>query len=410
MRKRIVITGIGVVSPIGTGKEKFWEALISGKSGINKCKKINTLKYKNNVAAEVNDFIASRYIKPKRLKNITLTTQYAMAAVKMALDDSGITIAPFNNAGVVLGANTADPLAHETSAAYWSRHGYSATPLRIYKNLNTNFQAVTIAEYFGLKGPCVVIPAACAAGNTTIAYAFDVIMSGQIPVMLAGGYDPLNHISYGGFDSLRAVSSQYCQPFDKNRKGMIVGEGAGVILLEDMEHALKRKAKIYAEILGYGLACDAYNVAIPDPEGKAGILAVKMALKMSKVMPADIDYINAHGTGTVSNDRMESRVIRSVFKSCTDKIPVSSIKSMVGHCMGAASGIEACACALIAQRDIIPPNINYYEPDPYCNLNIVANKALKKRVNVMLSNSFAFGGNAAAIVIAKFKKNGKYAR
>lgn len=408
MRKRVVITGIGVVSPIGTGKEKFWKALIRGKRGIKKCRKIDTSKYLNHTAAEVTDFKSDRYIEHENLGNATLTTQYAIAAVKMALDDSGITISS-GNVGVVLGANTVDPLAHSNSAIFWNNHGYLSTPLKIYKNLNTNFQTVKIAEYFGLNGPCVVIPAACAAGNTTIAYAFDTINSGQAFAMFAGGYDPMNHISYGGFDKLRAVSPKYCQPFDRNRKGMIVGEGAGVILLEDMEHALKRKAKIYAEILGYGLACDAYNVAIPDPAGKAGILAIKMALKMSKVSPADVDYINAHGTGTVSNDRMESKVIRNVFKSSADKIPVSSIKSMIGHCMGAASGIEACACALIAQRGIIPPNINYYESDPCCNLNIVANKALKKRVYIILSNSFAFGGNAAVIVIAKFKKNGKYA-
>lgn len=409
MRRRVVITGLGVVSPIGIGKENFWKALIGGKNGIKKCKRLNTSRYRNHAAAEVDNLEFNAYIYPKKLKDATLTTQYAVSAVKMVLDDSKIALPSDNRVGLVLGANTADPIAHSNSALFWSNHRYSATPSKIYENLNTNFQAVKIAQNFRLKGPCVVIPAACAAGNTTIAYAFDMIASGRIPAMLAGGYDPLNHISYGGFDKLRAVSPQYCQPFDRNRKGMIVGEGAGVILLEDIEYALKRKAKIYAEILGYGLACDAYNVAIPDPEGKAGILAIKMALKMSKVRLSDVDYINAHGTGTVSNDRMESKVIRSVFKIRTDKIPVSSIKSMVGHCMGAASGIEACACALIAQRDIIPPNINYSEPDPFCNLNIVANKALKKKVYIILSNSFAFGGNAAVIVIAKFKNNGKYA-
>lgn len=405
MRKKVVITGIGVISPVGTGKEKFWNALISGKNGVRRCRKLDTSGYHNHVAAEVKDFKPNKFIDRIKLKGLTLTTQYALASAKMAIDDSGATFSAGNKAGVVLGANTADPLAHASAAKFWIKKGYSATPAKIYKNLNTNFQAVRIAEYFGLEGPCTVIPAACAAGNTAIAYAFDMITSGQATYMLAGGYDPMNHFSYAGFDKLRAVSSDYCRPFDKNRRGMILGEGAGVILLEDMEHALERKARIYAQVLGYGLACDAYKVAIPDPAGAGGNLAIKKALKMSKVRADEVDYINAHGTGTLTNDRMESKVIRDIFKSKADKIPVSSIKSMVGHCMGAASGLEACASALTIKKGVIPPNINYLEPDPDCKLNIVANKAVKKSVNVVLSNSFAFGGNAAVIVLAKPMKN-----
>ncbi len=404
MPARVVITGIGVISPIGTGKEKFWEALINGKNGIKKCKKLDTSRYQNHFAAEVNDFKPNKFIDKKEFENTTLTTQYAVAAVKMAVLDSGIIISAGNKAGVALGANTSDPLAQAASLRFWNKNKYIQTPENIYKNLNTNCQVVRVAEYFGLEGHCVVIPAACAAGNASIAYAYEMISSGQAAFMFAGGYDPMNHIAYGGFDRLRGMSPKYCQPFDRNRKGMVVGEGAGVVLLEDKQHALRRKAMIYAELLGYGLASDAYNAAIPDPKGRAGIFAIKMALKMSKVSPEEIDYINAHGTGTVSNDRMESEVIKYIFKDRADKIPVSSIKSMLGHCMGAASGIEACAAALIIQRDIIPPNINYYEPDPFCNLNIVANKAIRKKVNIMISNSFAFGGNAAVIVAAKFKK------
>jgi 3-oxoacyl-[acyl-carrier-protein] synthase II len=223
--------------------------------------------------------------------------------------------------------------------------------------------------------------------------------------MFAGGYAVMNHLAYGGFDKMNALAPKCCQPFDKNRKGLIIGEGCGVLLLEEMENALRRKGKIYGELLGYGIASDGYSVAIPHPEGIGGILATKIALKMAGVKPQEVDYINAHGTGTPTNDRMETKIINTIFKNQGNNVLVSSIKSMIGHCMGAASAIEACASALTVERDIIPPTINYNEPDPYCDINIVANKPIKKKVNIMISNSFAFGGSSTAIVIAKFKEN-----
>ena len=404
MRRRVVITGIGVVSPIGTGKEKFWQALISGKNGVKKAKKLDTSKYKTYMAAEVKDFYPKKFIRFKKVKEYSLLTQYAIAVVKMALDDSKLNISSKSRIGIAMGANTADPLVFAEALIFWSKYRRSLTPAYIYEKLNTNLPVVKASEYFGLKGSCTVIPAACAAGNTNIAYASDLIKTGQVDAMFAGGYACMNYLAYSGFNKMRAMSPTYCQPFDKDRKGMIIGEGAGGLLIEDMEHALRRRAKIYGEILGYGLGCDAYNPAMPDPEGGGGMIATKMALKMAKVKPQDIDYINAHGTGTISNDRMESKIIKAIFKSKGNDVKVSSIKSMVGHCMGAASGIEACASALIVERDTIPPNINYNEPDPHCDINIVANTALKKKVNIMLSNSFAFGGNAGVIVIGKFKR------
>ncbi len=405
MRHRVVITGIGVVSPIGTGKRKFWKALIAGQSGIACAKKIDTSKYRTHMAAEVKDFNPNDFLRLKGLDYPTTTTLYALASVAMAIEDSGLKIDCDNRVGIVLGANTPDPSADADSIYFWNKHKYSHTPARIYRNLHTNLHVVKSAEYFSLKGPVSVIPAACAAGNTAISYAFDMISSGLASAMFAGGCDPMNHLAYGGFDKMKAMSPDYCQPFDKDRKGMVVGEGAGIILLEDMGFALKRKAKIYAEMLGYGLATDGYNVAIPHPEALGGILAAKMALRMAKVRPQNIDYINAHGTGTVANDRMESYLIKKVFKDNGNDVPVSSIKSMLGHCMGAASGIEACASALIIQNDIIPPNINYQRPDPFCDINVVANKAVAKKINIMLSNSFAFGGNNSVIAIAKFNDN-----
>ncbi len=400
-KRRVVVTGIGAITPIGTGKEKFWQALINGVDGVRRARKIDTSRYRTHMAAEVKDFFPGKYLNLKSLKYPSVTTLYALASVKMAIEDSGLKINPDNQIGVVLGANTPDPLVNAEAINFWNKNKYSATPERIYSNLNTNLHVVRISEYFDLKGPVSVIPAACAAGNTTITYAFDMIRTGQAQAMFAGGCDPINHLAYGGFDKMKAMSPDRCRPFDKNRKGMIVGEGSGIILLEELGYALKRKAKIYAEMLGYGLATDAYSVAIPHPEGLGAIQATKMALKMSKIRPQEVDYINAHGTATIANDRMESNLIKTIFKKSGNDVAVSSIKSMLGHCMGAASGIEACASALIVQKNIIPANINYRDPDPLCDINIVANKPLHKKINIMISNSFAFGGNNAVIVLAK---------
>ncbi len=401
--RRVVITGIGVISPVGTGREKFWNALVSGKDGVCKCKKIDTGKYRTHMAAEVKDFDPKAYLGSRKIRHASLTTLYALAGVGMALGDSKLNVGSGKGIGIVLGANTADPLVYAEGLAFWSRNSHSSTPPKIYENMHTNLHVVRVAQYFGLKGPVTVIPAACAAGNTNISYAFEMIKSGQACAMFAGGCDPMNHLAYGGFDKMKAMAPDCCRPFDKNRRGMIVGEGAGLILLEDMEHALKRKAKIYAEMLGYGLATDAYSVAIPHPEGAGAILAIRMALKMAKVRPQDVDYINAHGTATMANDRMEARLIKKIFKDRGNDVPVSSIKSMLGHCMGAASGIEACASALTVENNIIPPNINYSNPDPACDINIVANKAVKRNINIMVSNSFAFGGNNAVIVMGKLR-------
>ncbi|MFH1778121.1 MAG: beta-ketoacyl-[acyl-carrier-protein] synthase family protein [Candidatus Omnitrophota bacterium] len=402
-RRRIVITGLGVVSPIGTGKEKFWKALINGKNGVRKAQKINTDLYDTHMVAEVKDFRPEKFINFKKISLPTLTTQYALAAIQMAIDDAYFSIGSCNRVGVVLGANTADPLATARGTIYWSKHGYAATPKAIYDNLYTNVHVVKCSRYFRLQGPSVFIPAACAAGNTAIIQAAEFIKAGIVDAMFAGGCDPMNHFAFGGFNKMRAMAPKYCQPFDRDRKGMIVGEGAGVVLLENRDNAIKRKAHIYGEVLGYGLACDAYSAAMPHPDGIGGIIATKSALKMAKLKPKMIDYINAHGTGTITNDRMESKIVDKLFKKQGNNVLVSSIKSMVGHCMGAASAIEACASAMILERDIIPPNINYKLSDPSCNINIVKNKAIKKKICYMISNSFAFGGSAAVIVFSKYQ-------
>lgn len=403
MLKRVVVTGLGVISPIGIGKENFWKALIKGKNGVAVAKKIDAGKYATNMAAEVKGLKAQDFIDFKKTGYLTEATQYAIIASNMALEDSGIAISSDNRIGIIIGANTADPLAHISAITFWHKNRFSVTPKSIYANLHSNLHAVKISEYFGLNGPSVTIPGACASGNTSLCRAYDLIRFGHIQAALAGGCEVMNDVVYTGFSRMNAMAFDRCRPFDRNRKGMIVGEGAGMVLVEEMEHAKRRKANIYAEILGFGLATDAYSVAMPDPAGSGGILATKMALKMSKTRPEDVDYINAHGTGTISNDNMEAKVINAVFGPKNKNVLVSSIKSMLGHCMGAASAIEACACALAIERSIIPPNINYSRRDPSCNLNIVANTAVKKNVNIVFSNAFAFGGSAAVVCFAKFR-------
>ncbi len=401
--RRVVITGIGVISPVGTGKEKFWQALINGKNAVKRCQKLDTSKYRTHMAAEVDDFQAEKYIDLKRLKHPTLTAQYAVAAVKMAIDDAGLEVREDNKIGVVLGANTADTWAAGEGVMYWhkTRNRYSSTSAEIYENLHANMHALRVAEYFGFKLCATTIPAACAVGNTVIAYAFDLIRSGSAEAVFAGGHDQMNTFVFGGFDKIKAMAPDCCRPFDKDRKGMVVGEGAGVLLMEDMESALRRKARIYGEIIGYGLSADGYSVAIPHPHGAGVIQATKMALKMAGINPEDVGYVNAHGTATIQNDRMEAKAIHAVYGK---KVWVSSIKSMLGHCMGAASALEACASALVVERGVIPANINYTHPDPECDIKILANTAIKKKIDIVVSNSVAFGGNNAVIVMAKFRK------
>ena len=257
-----------------------------------------------------------------------------------------------------------------------------------------------IAEEFKFHGPNFMVSTACAAGNYAIAYAYDLIGFGRADIILAGASDAISRIEYTGFNQFSAVAPEKCQPFDKNRKGMMLAEGAGILILESLENALKRKAKIYAEILGYGLSCDAFHMTTSSVEGIAGCM--RKAMRESGILAGEIDYISAHGTGTLANDRNECAAIKEVFGPLYKDIPISSIKSMLGHTMGAASAIEAITCALAIKNDMIPPTINYETPDPECDIDCVPNQARKHKVNIALNNSYAFGGNNASLVLKKF--------
>jgi 3-oxoacyl-[acyl-carrier-protein] synthase II len=269
---------------------------------------------------------------------------------------------------------------------------------------SSNTLATSLADEFGLAGPVITIPAACAAGNYAIGYAFDAVRSGRADRMIAGGVDPFSWRAFAGFSRLRLISPDLCRPFDRERKGIILGEGAGVLLLESLECARERGAKVYAEILGYGLSCDAYHIVAPHPEGKGAALAMKRALENSEIGVDQVDYISAHGNGTPSNDRAETMAIKTVFGDRADQIAVSSVKALTGHCLAAAGAIGAVACALGLEKGVIPPTWNLQTPDPECDLDYVPNQPRKQLIKVALNNAYAFGGNNACVVLSRLKR------
>ncbi|HQP91352.1 MAG TPA: beta-ketoacyl-[acyl-carrier-protein] synthase family protein [Candidatus Omnitrophota bacterium] len=404
--KRVVITGLGVISPIGNGKDVFWKNLISGKNGIGKIESFDTTAFKTCLGGEVKDFLPSLYIKKVKIPSCCRLSQLAVSAANLAYLDSALSGASFDPArtGVICSSATADSSFGEESIRIWEKKGYRNTPVDLAKA--TCWLGVSPSNYIsselGFFGLNMSIPVACAAGNYGIAYGFDLIRNGKLDIVFAGGADCMNQLVLAGFERLRSLSPDKCRPFDRNRKGLIVGEGAAILVLEELEHAISRRAKIYAELAGYGLGSDAYHPTAPHPEGRGALKAIKMAFRCYGIKADQVDYINAHGTGTIANDRIETLVIKKIFGKKAKKIPVSSIKSMLGHTMGAASAIEAAACALTVKHGIIPPTINYETPDPECDLDYVPNRCRKQRVNLALSNSFAFGGNVGVLFFGKF--------
>jgi 3-oxoacyl-[acyl-carrier-protein] synthase II len=332
------------------------------------------------------------------------SSQFAIAAARMALDDSTLDLASLDSrrVGVSMGTTSGEPYFVERYNDIRKEQGFDAIPGDLFPKYPSNVIPTNVAVEFALRGPSLMIPTACAAGNYAIGYAFDLIRSSRVDAMFAGGADAFSRITYMGFSRLGAIAKERCQPFDKNRKGMVPGEGAAVLLLEEAAAARARGAKVYAEILGYGISCDAHHMTAAHPQGEGAVRAMAGALKESNLGIDDVDYISAHGTGTPTNDRAESIAVRSLFGKRADQIPVSSIKSMVGHTMGAASAIEAAACALALDTGMIPPTINYEEPDPECNLDYVPNAARKTHPRAVLNNAYAFGGNNASLCLARY--------
>jgi len=402
-KKRVVVTGVGVVSSIGIGKDKFWGNLIGGKSGISEVKSFDTSKYENHKGGEVKDFNPLQFIDKENVKMIGRASQFGIAASKLALEDAKLNVDSISKdrMGVIMGTTMADSQRLEEMDKTWVEFGQEKVNPGLIPQYPGNALSINIGFELSITGIVLAIPTACSAGNYSIGYSYDLIRTGKADFMLAGGSDSFSRVAFTGFNRLFAVAPEKCQPFDKNRKGMMVGEGAGVLLLELLESALKRKANIYAEVLGYALSCDAHHMTAPSVEGIVRVM--RDAIRHSGVDPKAVDYISAHGTGTPANDRAECQAVKEVFKEKYKDIPMSSIKSMLGHTMGAASAIEAITCSLAIKDSIIPPTINYETPDPECDIDCVPNVSRKRSVEVALNNSLAFGGNDACLVLRKYE-------
>jgi len=403
MDRRIVITGIGVVTPIGIGCEQFWTNLLEGRSGIAPVKTFDTSAYNVHRGAEVKEFDAEEYVLNLDAAHLGRASQFAIAAARLALADAGVEIGSLDRkrAGVSMGTTSGEPREVERfDDAYVSKNLDRIGPefIQLYP---CHVIAAHVASELNFAGVNTMIPTACAAGNYAIAHALDVMRAGRADLMLAGGSDAFSRITFTGFARLGAVAPEICQPFDRFRKGMIPGEGAGVLVLEPFDRARRRGARIYAEVGGYGLSCDAHHMTAAHPEGAGAERAMRHALADSCTNPEDVSYISAHGTGTPTNDRLETIAVKRLFKDEAYRIPISSIKSMIGHTMGAASAIEAAVCALAVFSNRVPPTMNLNEPDPECDLDYVANTARELPVNVAMNNAYAFGGNNASLILRK---------
>ncbi len=412
MRRRVVVTGMGMVSPLGTGVEKTWQALIQGKSGVARITKFDPTGFDTQIAAEVKDFVPENFMDKKELRRTDIFIQYAMASAAMALEDSQLKITPANadRVGVVVGAG----LGGLTTIEFYHKVLLEKGPSRIspffIPMLIVNEAPGQISMRFGAKGPNTSVVTACATGNHNIGDAWRIIERGDADAVIAGGVEAtITPLAVSGFNAMKALSTRNqepekaSRPFDKNRDGFVIGEGSGIIILEELQQALDRGAKIYAEIIGYGLTGDAYHITAPAPEGEGAARCMAMTLKSAGIQPEEVDYINAHGTSTEYNDLYETMAIKTVFKEHAKKLAVSSTKSMIGHLLGGAGGVEAIFTILTICQGIIPPTINYQTPDPGCDLDYVPNIARKAEVRVALSNSFGFGGTNAVLAFKKFE-------
>ena len=395
------MTGLGVVSSVGIGKETFWDSIVHGKSGISKVSSFDTSEYRCHYAGEIDNFRPEDFIPKRKVPFLGRTSQLSIAATDLALQDAGFSRRKIdgNRIGIFIGTTMGEKPLEESLDSWIMAGPENVSRKKILQSSANNIPA-NIGLHFKFGGPNYLIPTACAAGNYAIGYGFDFIKRGDLDYAIVGGADAFSRLAFTGFQRIYAMAREQCRPFDKNRKGMLVGEGAGVLFIESLDSALQRKADIYAEIPGYGISCDAYHMTASKAEGIEK--AIRNALKYTRTSQDDVDYINAHGTGTPGNDKTECAAIKRVFKDRYRAIPVSSIKSMLGHPMGAASAIEALTCSLVVKENIVPPTINFETPDPACDIDCVPNKAKIKRVTIALNNGFAFGGNNSCLVIKKY--------
>lgn len=399
--RRIVVSGVGLFTSIGIGRREFWSHLLAGRSGISEVTSFDTTAFEVHRGGEIHDFNPRDHVRHHDPAAVGRASQLAIGAARLALDDAGLDPSAFDaeRVGVAMGTTSGEPREVEHFDDRYVAEELAAVGPEFIDRYPCHMIAENVAAEFGLAGVNMMIPTACAAGNYAIAYAFGALRDGRAEIMLAGGADAFSRITYTGFARLGAIAPDCCRPFDRNRKGMIPGEGAGVLVLEPFESAIARGGRAYAEIVGCGLSCDAHHMTGAHPEGAGAARAMQQALQQSGLSPEEVSYISAHGTGTENNDRLETVAVKRVFGDAAYGIPMSSIKSMLGHTMGAASAIEAAACALALHDDVVPPTINYEEADPGCDLDYVPNSAREHEVRVAMNNAYAFGGNNASLVM-----------
>ena len=411
MTKRVVITGLGAISPIGNTVEETWKGIKEKKCGIDEITLFDTSNLKTKLAAEVKDFDPSQHLDPKQVKRLDRVSQFAIVAAREAFQDSKITKenTDYEKIGIYVGTGIGGLITLQNQCEVRLEKGNNRVSPMFIPMVIANMPAGNIAMELGLKGESVAMVSACASSNHAIGEAYRAIKHGYEDVIVAGGAEAtICPIGIAGFENMKALShatdkNRASIPFDKERSGFVMGEGAGILVLEELEHAKKRGAKIYAEIIGYGATSDAYHITSPDPEGNGGARAMQRAMQDANVKPEEIDYINAHGTSTSLNDSTETLAIKTALGEASKKVKVSSTKSNTGHLLGAAGAIEAIACVKAIEESIIPPSIGYKVKDEECDLNIVPNKPIEHEVLYAMSNSLGFGGHNSSIILKKYK-------
>ena len=412
MNRRVVITGIGLVSSLGIGTDATWRALLAGTSGVTRVTKFDITGFAAQIAAEVKGFDPLNFIEKKDVKKMDVFIQYALAASQFAMDDSGLRITPANapEVGVYIGSGIGGFQTIEREHSALLKGGPRKISPFFIPSAIINLASGQVSIRFGAKGPNMASCTACSASAHAIGDSYEIIRRGDATVMITGGSEAaITPMSLGGFAALRALSTRNdepqkaSRPFDRDRDGFVIGEGAGTLILEELGHATRRGAKIYAEIVGYGMSGDAYHITAPSEDGDGGVRVMRMAVKKAGIHPEQVDYINAHGTSTPYNDRLETLAIKTLFGDHARKLAISSTKSMTGHLLGGAGGLEAGISALAVHNQIAPPTINLEHPDPECDLDYVPCKSRPMTINYALSNSFGFGGTNAALLFKRFE-------
>ena len=411
MNRRVVVTGMGAVSPLGIGVDALWEGLIQGRSGVGPITSFDASRFSTRIAAEVKDFNPTDFMDRKDARRMDRFAQFAVAGARMALEDASISDnVDWERVGVLIGSGIGGIHTFEEQCRNLFEKGPDRVSPFFVPMMIPDIASGQVSIMIGAKGHNACTVTACASGSHSIGDAFKVIQRGQADIMVTGGTEAaVSPLSMAGFCAARTLSTRNdeperaSRPFDKDRDGFVLGEGAGILILEELEHAKARGARIYAELIGYASTGDAYHITAPAPEGDGARRAMLAALKDAGVDPSEVEYINAHGTSTEYNDKFETMAIKGVFQEHAYRIPISSTKSMTGHLLGAAGGIEAIAVCKTLYEQIIPPTINYETPDPECDLDYVPNKARKQPVRVAISNSFGFGGHNAVLVFRRYE-------